>query len=782
VAVYSVTTKTDRVKAAAAKSPRVVVSTDAAQAERVPESVRRAADLISLEDRDIFACDAQAGGADGVIAWVEGDELSSGSSEELRCVFLPGAPVKVFVPVHIPCLAEADLIGLQPRLYSPGASKETVIRSCGIRGAVNPSALARKSWESCSHPWARLYAALLSERIPGAGIEALRQIWLAKKSTPLFSSLVLRNLIVALIRKNQTKQAEELLGLGAKAFPGYAELLYLSAVLWMHRQKPSNAFAELERAVRVTGSGEYVGSGGESSYRSSWLLGTIYEQMGEEGRAASCFLAGLLQRPAFPPSVSGILRQRFSRFRATQLSQPLCEMARREPAYLEAVFNFFLQHRVFDSPRRLLRTMQLPADFRERLQERLSSAEPRTHSTKRGEGARPGVILEGPFLSVSGHARINRALGCSLLDAADLDAALEPTEAGTANTKSLPDFPRIAEGLRRNPTRLDLTIRHCWPPDFRSLDSGRLACILPWEHRAVPRSWVREIERSVDELWVPSDFVSTAFIDGGVSRDRVHVIPNGFSPDVFHREVKLRRPEGCRSCVFLFVGGTIRRKGADLLLQAYADAFSSDDDVTLIFKDTGASGFYQHNNLVAQIRKLADKPGAAHMLLLTEAMDDAALASLYRGCDAFVLPYRGEGFGMPLVEAMACGKPVITTAAGPALEFCSSESAYLISARETAVPDEPPPFGEFTSEWTWFEPDLVELAAALRAVYENRGEAARKGTLAATRIARTHAWPEVMKLYFDRIARLTGLSGATVGVETSGGLRQGNLAPVMLRA
>jgi len=162
----------------------------------------------------------------------------------------------------------------------------------------------------------------------------------------------------------------------------------------------------------------------------------------------------------------------------------------------------------------------------------------------------------------------------------------------------------------------------------------------------VPRAWVREIERSTDELWVPSRFVANAFAAGGVDPCRVHVIPNGFDPDVFHPNVPAARPAGCRGCMFLFVGGTIRRKGADLLLQAYADAFS-DDDVTLVFKDTGAASFYRHNNLLPQVQRMAARPGAAPIVVLSEEMDDRALASIYRGCDALVLPYRGEGFGMP---------------------------------------------------------------------------------------------------------------------------------------
>lgn len=120
---------------------------------------------------------------------------------------------------------------------------------------------------------------------------------------------------------------------------------------------------------------------------------------------------------------------------------------------------------------------------------------------------------------------------------------------------------------------------------------------------------------------------------------------------------------------------------------------------------------------------------------------------------------------MPLLEAMACGRPVITTAAGPAVEFCPPEASYFVSAKEERVTDPAPPFGEFTSEWTWLEPNAAELAAALRAVYEDRGEAARRGQIAAQRIIQTHSWPSIAKFYFDRIARLTSSSSSAAMAE-----------------
>ena len=168
-----------------------------------------------------------------------------------------------------------------------------------------------------------------------------------------------------------------------------------------------------------------------------------------------------------------------------------------------------------------------------------------------------------------------------------------------------------------------------------------------------------------------------------------------------------------------------------------------------------------------QIQDAANDPHSPHIQPLLDSLDDATLAALYRGCDAFVLPYRGEGFGMPLLEAMACGKPAITTAQGPSQDFCSEKTAYLIPAREEEVPDDPPPLGELVGNFTWFEPDFGELVRTLRHVYEHREEATQRGRAAAKRVREEFVWSRIMPHYADRIPRPPRLTQHSIaaGVE-----------------
>ena len=781
--IYVVAPRTGIVKDACERSPKVAVASDARSSERIPAAVRLAGDILwTGELADALAGKVPAG-LDGVIVYLEGEKLLHGETADVRRSLLLTPGRLSYVPVHLRGVAGADFISVQPRAFSAGASREHLNLSWRLNGSNSVSIEGRAALEQNGEPWARLYLALLEEqKEPGAGVESLKKVSRLPAAKPMLASLALRNLIVVLLRKRDFSKAEELLRLGTEAYSDYAELHYLSGLMWVQRNRPSKAISFLEEAMRHRSEG-FVGSGGENSYRASWLLGSVHEFAGDQGKAVKYSAPGLYTRPAFRPSVELLLKQRMASDIAATYRIPLCEIARREPEYFKPVFNFLVEHRLFEMANVLLETSPSAEHVSQDLRQRLKSAE--LAFMPRGEnGSRsPGVILRGPLFTHSGHARINREIGLALTKASDLDVGLEVHGWNSVQPFLLAQGEKLHRATERYPRHLDLTIRHQWPPDFRRPRAGKLACILPWEHRAVPRKWVEQIERNVDELWVPSNFVRSAFVRGGVDATRVHVIPNGVNANVFCAKGTRWKPDGCREFVFLFVGGTISRKGIDLLLQAYGDSFAPDDDVTLVIKDVGSSSFYQHNTLLSQVFSFAGQSSSPHVVRVSQNVDDECLAALYRGCDAFVLPYRGEGFGMPIAEAMACGKPVIVTGEGPAPEFCPPNCGYLIPAREVAVPDPAPALGQLTGEWTWFEPDVAILARTMRHVYEKREEAMERGQNAATAIRRTLAWDRVLPMYLQRVAQLTRsesaevFAGAHLSQEREEGSCQKSLCP-----
>jgi hypothetical protein len=140
-------------------------------------------------------------------------------------------------------------------------------------------------------------------------------------------------------------------------------------------------------------------------------------------------------------------------------------------------------------------------------------------------------------------------------------------------------------------------------------------------------------------------------------------------------------------------------------------------------------------------------------VLLSEQLADEQLASLYRACDALVHPYRGEGFAMPVLEAMASGIPVITTAGGPTDEFCPPGAGWRIDACRSSFPDaRVDRLATAGVPWV-LEPREAHLVELLREAAADRGERERRGT-AGREAALAYSWERVAAGYAVRMALL----------------------------
>lgn len=739
------------------RSPVVSLLTNCLSEHDVPSALRDGSDRLERATLSILPENRLPEGVDATLFWLEGEKLLEGSARDLRrAVSVTGNCS--FVPVHLPCFAEVDLIGLQPRIWKKGKAVCSTCSALRIGGNPSPSPEFQEILKQSDELWARFYSGLIAEqKEPGSGIEILSQLWHDSTVMPrLFGSLLVRNLIVLLIRHNHHAQAEKLLKLGMDYYPRYAELPYLAAVLCVSKERYAEVPAYVRQATHNPDL-SYVGSGGEHSYRPLWLLGSVFERVGNQKMAIQCYLPGAETSPAFPPSVFGILRQRLPYSAARELRyRVLGALARHEPQYLEAIFEYLLLHRQIESARRLMESFSVSEITRDKLQKSFEDSTGCPRPTSSGSSLKPGVMLVGPFYVHSSLARINREIAGALQAEDALEVAFEPHSLGEVPGSALPHFDAIAKGFQHRLRRPDLTIRQHWPPDFHAPACGKLVVILPWEYGSIPLRWADRIRRHVDELWVPSEFCRKVFVRGGVQAEKVQVIPYGVDADIFSPGGPEWRPEGCRRFVFLFVGGAILRKGVDVLWEAYRSAFTSDDDVTLVIKDIGSSTFYKGMTLLSWLSRAKQDTGAPHLLTLSEQLDDPTLASLYRGSNAVVLPYRGEGFGLPLAEGLACGRPVITTGLGPARDFCPPEASYFLSARECEIPNAQMKFGPMSGPVTWFEPNVAELSKVMRWVFEHREEAVRRGKFGAEKVRSGLKWPRITNLQLERIRHLVG--------------------------
>jgi glycosyltransferase involved in cell wall biosynthesis len=202
----------------------------------------------------------------------------------------------------------------------------------------------------------------------------------------------------------------------------------------------------------------------------------------------------------------------------------------------------------------------------------------------------------------------------------------------------------------------------------------------------------------------------------------------------------------------------LNRYGTRLLLEAYWDAFQPDDDVMLVVKDYGsAAGDTTLRDLIRQAR------GRAHVEYLGDFTSKKDLIRLYRSCDAFVSAHRSEGFGMKILDALACGLPVITPTFGGPADFCTPETSFPVAFRLEAMTD------CFDSRSLrihngplWCEPDRDDLARRLRFVAGHPAVAAAVGEAARSAVVDRFSWDAVAQRLVTIVDEIRARQSRTV--------------------
>jgi glycosyltransferase involved in cell wall biosynthesis len=175
------------------------------------------------------------------------------------------------------------------------------------------------------------------------------------------------------------------------------------------------------------------------------------------------------------------------------------------------------------------------------------------------------------------------------------------------------------------------------------------------------RKSVSSSARSADVIIAVSHFTKAEILEVfGVPSERIRVIHNGFAssfgpmtdPEQIERT---KQKHGVRGPYILFVGNIEPRKNIETLVRACVELRSATEyKYSLVI----AGNKDWHFPVVWEtVRKLR----AEDSIIFTGTVDNDDLASLYRGAEVFAFPSLFEGFGIPVLEAMACGTPVIAS-------------------------------------------------------------------------------------------------------------------------
>jgi len=293
----------------------------------------------------------------------------------------------------------------------------------------------------------------------------------------------------------------------------------------------------------------------------------------------------------------------------------------------------------------------------------------------------------------------------------------------------------------------DDTTLFFWLTDPQIVHAVRTRRVLwmMFESTRLPRPWIAQLE-DYDQVWVSSSWGRDVLRANGFSGD-VAVVAGGVNDRIFSPGPT--RPDyqpGKRRLRVLMVGKYERRKGYDVALQALA-RLAREIPLTLVAKPD----FFMFPDRVSQFRRAAEL-GGIELELVSGVLSSSSLAEVYRSGDVFLFPSRAEGFGLPCIEALACGLPTVVTNYSGQGSFLSAIRGLFREISFQMVPLVDQDYSMFyqaaygqESLGEWAEPSVDSIVEGLLDVASDYQEWQRRALEASTTIREQFCWNRVAR-------------------------------------
>lgn len=368
------------------------------------------------------------------------------------------------------------------------------------------------------------------------------------------------------------------------------------------------------------------------------------------------------------------------------------------------------------------------------------------------------IIWQGWMLSHCGFAEAARGYLLTLINSGKYKIKTFPYDKDDIGLESSPEIKKIKELTKTKIKEKPIWITQTGPAQIMpniGYSIGLVVWELPeWKLKYNKKKKMEFIDalKTQDEIWTPTKFCADGMKKYGI--ENIHIIPHIIDPERFNpaKTEPLKEPLSRDAFRFLSVMGWSERKGASDLIRAYLEEFSKKDNVLLYIK-VNHYDIRKAQAEVANIRKKIKKPIIDQPYIVLNSMIYSwnEMPSVYKSADCFVLPSRGEGFGLNYAEAMAMELPTIATKIAPMTEYINESNGYLVDI--TGYKKD--------KRIDWISPyyigmefpviDVESLKKQMRRVYENREEAKKKGKKARQDMIKSFSPKVVGKLIDDRL-------------------------------
>lgn len=361
------------------------------------------------------------------------------------------------------------------------------------------------------------------------------------------------------------------------------------------------------------------------------------------------------------------------------------------------------------------------------------------------------VKYAGPLKDYSGYGEASRHHVAALLE-----AGVEVIPQKLQYTRETSNFGKLSEMLEHLPKTGDFDIKllHTTPDEFQRLhEPGKYHIgFMYWETDRIPQAFAEGLG-FCDEVWTASESNVAAIRSAGVKQP-IYVFPQPADTDrEWPEPYEIADFDGY---LFYSIFEWTDRKNPLALIRAYFTEFGPDDNVGLLlktyFRNFSAGNRHLIDAAIGKEKHLLAQQKYPPLFLYRELMDRTQVERIHVTGDCFVSAHRGEGWGIPQVEAALAGNPIISTGYGGCHEyFTNGEDALLLPFEMAKVRGM-----EHSSHWyqgdqKWADVDEASIRQAMRKCYEEREFAEKLGKRARQTACERFSFASVGQSMADRL-------------------------------
>lgn len=336
---------------------------------------------------------------------------------------------------------------------------------------------------------------------------------------------------------------------------------------------------------------------------------------------------------------------------------------------------------------------------------------------------------------------------------------LIPTESGApANLIGRRLLQQLTENKNIDPK--NSIVVNLIPPPALPLWGKYTILFTTLESKTVHEGYMRRCSQ-FDEVWVPCKENIKSFKKAGYHRKNLQYCPEGVYTQFWNPAWTKLQQYKSNEFTFFYNGDWSFRKGYDVLIPAFAKAFSPTDNVRLLLLAhyQGGDKETSRQHITSEFIALCDEHNIErfpHIEFIYDHVPDPLMPSLYNCADVSVFPTRGEAWGLPIIQSMSCGKPVICTNWGGQMDYCNNKNSFLIDVEKFDTMDQYVYLTvDFYKRQKFAFPSEKHLIKLLQYCYQNQGEVRKKGEIARRHVQKYFTWENSGRIADKRLKQIS---------------------------